>query len=114
MVFIIEEKRRFPRVKLQTPLRFQFFGKTETGNAIAENVSLGGTGFTNHQFIAPATLLNLEVSVLSKVLSLRGKIAWSSPLPHSDRYRSGVEFTDLTEKDKGMLSDYIDLQMLNA
>lgn len=112
MVFISDEKRRSARVKLQSPMHYQVLGRPETGNAIADNISLGGTGFTNNQFIVPATVLSLEITFWSNVLNLRGRVTWSSPLPHSDWYRSGIEFMNLEEKDKNLISDYIDLQML--
>lgn len=112
MVFILEEKRRFPRVKLQTPLRFQRLGRPEFVQAITDNLSLGGIGFVSDNFIPPATPLSLEVNVLSKVLNLTGRVAWSSPLPHSDRYRSGVEFTNINDKQKLAVADYIETQLV--
>jgi len=113
MVFILEEKRRFPRVKLQTPLRFQRLGRPEFTQAIVDNVSLGGVGFVSDRFIPPSTPLSLEINVLTKVLNLTGKVAWSCPLPHSDRYRAGIEFSNISDKQKLAVADYIETQLVN-
>ena len=114
MVFIMDEKRRFPRVRLQSPLRYQILGRPEARSAVTSNISLGGVGFTDSSFIPPLSTLQLEIGFLSCMVSARGRVAWAAPLPHSDRYRLGIEFTGLAEKDKECLADYIGLQMAEA
>lgn len=111
MAFILDGKRRFPRVKLQTAMSYRVLGGSAGASAIADNVSLGGVGFVSQDFIAPSTILNLELIVLSRVFNTLGRVAWSSPLSHSSRYQTGIEFTKLDDKDKDLLSDYIGLQL---
>lgn len=111
MVLIPEEKRRYPRIKLKRPLRYQIRGTPEFNNAIVDNISVGGLGFVDNKFIAPRTSLMLEINVLSRILRPVGKIAWSSPLPHSNRYYSGIEFLELDPVEKRFLADYINMQM---
>ena len=53
----------------------------------------------------------LELNILSRALSLVGRIAWSLPLPHSDRYRFGIEFMEVEPVERYYLSDYIDIMM---
>jgi Tfp pilus assembly protein PilZ len=67
--------------------------------------------FTDDNFLPSATALMLEVNILSRVLCFIGKVAWASPLPHSDRYRIGVGFEEAAQPDKDFLSDYIDMQL---
>ncbi|MDD5730170.1 MAG: PilZ domain-containing protein [Candidatus Omnitrophica bacterium] len=106
-----EEKRRFPRTKLTSTLRYQLRGSSEYNSAASENVSEGGMAFINNRFIPSQTSLMLEINVLSKVLTPIGKISWSSYIPHTDRYRMGVEFLEMDPKDKEYLSDFIDMQL---
>lgn len=106
-----ENKRRFPRIHIQSQLRYQVRGSPEISNTVADNISVGGLSFIGNSFIAPLTNLNLEVDVLSRILNITGKVAWASPLPHSDRYRLGVEFVEFDEMQERYLSDYIDLHM---
>lgn len=107
----MEENRRFPRVEIHVPLHYQVRGAPEFNNAITNNISMGGLGFVNEEFIAPKNDLILEINILSHLLNSIGKVVWSSPLLHSNRYRVGVEFLELDEKEKNYLQDYIDMQM---
>ena len=106
----LEEKRRFPRIPLRIPLHYQVRGTSKFNNTIINDISLGGLGFTNNEFIASNTALALELDILFRVLRPIGRVAWSSPLPHSDRSRLGVEFLELDPRDKNYLSDYIDMK----
>jgi hypothetical protein len=110
MAFKPEEKRCFPRIKIQTPLRYQIRGTPEFNNAIGDNISLNGIGFITDKFIVPSTNIMLEINLLSWALTPVGRVVWSSPLPHSDRYRLGVEFIELDPNQKNYLTDYIDMQ----
>ena len=106
----LKEKRRFPRIPLRIPLHYQVRGTSKFNNTIINDISLGGLGFTNNEFIALNTTLALDLDILSRVLTPIGRIAWSSPLSHSDRCRLGVEFLELDPRDKNYLSDYIDMK----
>lgn len=104
------EKRDFSRIKLHSPLRYQIRGRHEFYNTISDNISVGGIGFVNNKFIAPLTPLMLEINVLSRILRPIGRVAWSHPLPHSNRYRLGMEFLELNPGEKNYLKDFIDMQ----
>ena len=105
-----EERRRFLRVRVNAPLRYQLIGAQGFSNTVLENVSLGGVGFINDKFITPMTKLSLEVELLSRVLYLRGKIAWAASLSHSDKYHLGVEFSEVSLEDKNYLHDFLEIQ----
>ncbi len=110
MAIRLEEKRRFPRITLKTPLRYKIRGMPECNSAVSDDISLGGIGFVNHCFIPPQISVGLEINILSKIISPIGRIAWSHPLPHSDRYRVGIEFLEFDPREKNFLADYMDMQ----
>lgn len=110
MAAAVEEKRRFSRITLHSPLRYQIRGLSEFHNTLSNDISLGGVSFNNSRFIASNTAVALEINVLSRSLRPIGRVAWSSPLPHSDRYHLGIEFLEFDPKEKNYLSDYIDMQ----
>jgi hypothetical protein len=111
MAVVLPEKRQFPRIKLHSPLHYEIRGGPEFNSAVGDNISLGGMGFSDNRFISPETLIMLKINILSRILSPIGKIAWSAPIPHSDRYRSGIEFLELDPIEKNYLRDYLDMQM---
>lgn len=106
-----KENRRFPRIKLRVPLQYRLRGTSEFDSVSSEDISLGGLRFTNNRFIAPSSSLSLEINILSRVLNPTGRIVWSSPLPHSDRYNLGVEFSEFNPAEKKYLADYIDIRI---
>ncbi len=110
MAIPIQEKRRFPRIELKTPLHFQVRGTPDSINTVTDDISEGGLGFINNGFIAPQTSVALEISILSRILHPFGRIAWSQPIAHTDRYRVGIEFLEIDQKDKSFLSDFINLR----
>ena len=110
MIVRPEYKRRFPRIRIQTPLRYQIRGSPEFYNTLVDNISVGGLSFINTEFIRPSANLNIEINILSRILNSTGRVSWASPLPHSDRYKLGIEFVDLDPIQRHYLSDYIDIQ----
>lgn len=110
MATAFAEKRNFPRIKLRTPVRFQIRGMPRFNSTISDDISLGGLGMVNNDFIAPQTQVMLEINVLSRILRPVGTVAWSYPLSHSDRYRVGIKFLELDPREKTYLGDFIDMQ----
>jgi hypothetical protein len=106
----IKEKRLFPRVKLKLPLRYQIVNTPEAAQSVSEDLGSGGISFINGSFIAPNALVKLELYIQSKILSPVGRVTWSQLMPHSNRYRVGVEFTDFHEGEEKYLSDFINLK----
>lgn len=109
----LEDQRHFFRIRLQAPLHYQIRGKPNFNNTVTENISIGGLSFTNDKFIAPNTLLTLQVNVLSKILNPIARVAWVNSLPYNDRYRLGVEFIELDPTQKRYLADYINMRRDN-
>ena len=106
-----EEKRRFPRIRLKSPIQWQIRGANELSrNAVTDDISLSGMSFTNDKFVAPDATLMLQVNVLSRILYPIAKVVWSNPMPHSDRYQVGVQFLEFDPMERRYLGDYIDMQ----
>lgn len=106
-----EERRRFTRVNLRTPIRFEIVGESEFDNAVSVDLSVGGLSFVSNKFISPETSLALEINVLSRVLKTVGKVVWTYHLPHSDWNRFGVEFVKFDPFERQYLSNYLKLLM---
>lgn len=105
-----ENKRKFERVGIRTPVRYQVRGEADFDNSVSENISLGGMCFTSNRMLGLTTPVMLEVNVLSRVLHPIGKVVWSSALPRSSRNRLGIEFLEFNSTEKSYLSDYINMR----
>lgn len=110
MPILKEEKRRFSRVALKVPLRWQIRGKSELNDTINQDIGLGGISFVNEQFLATNILVNIQMNLAAQIIKAAGRIANVSFLPYSDKYRIGVEFLEFETKEKKFLSDYINAQ----
>ena len=92
-------------------MRYAIRGVSEFNNAICDNLSAGGIGFINDKFIPPDTPLMLEINILSRALNPIVRVIQSSSLPHTERYRLGVEFLEIGLNEKRYLADYINMKM---
>ncbi len=110
MINRLIEKRQHPRLILANPMSFMIPGVGKINNVLSHDISLGGMGFVNNWFIPMNTPLKLRINILSKELNSVGMIRRSVPIPHSDRYYTGVEFKEFNVDDKKYLSDYIQLR----
>ncbi len=103
----IKEKRRFPRISTKFPIRYQIKRGGFFASALTVDLSLSGTRLNTDRFFPRGLNLNLELNILSKIVNSVGRVIWSQPLPHSDRYQMGIEFIEINSQDKNYLSDYI-------
>ena len=105
------EKRFSPRVDLHPEIRYQLRGKADFDNAVCSDISCGGLRFTGERFIPTSTPVMFEINVLNRVLRPIGRVAWSAPIPHSDRQQLGVEFIEFNILEKNYLEDFINMQL---
>lgn len=110
MVLRPEEKRRFPRINIHTSIHYRIRGLPQFDSALSDNVSAGGLSFISDRFIPPLTTVMLEINILSRILRPVGRVAWVSPLSHSDRNRFGIEFLEMDPIEKNYLTDYVNMQ----
>lgn len=108
---VIENRRQFQRLNLKSTLRYQVRGTKEFDNAISDNISLGGLSLVNSRFLPPETVLMLEMNMFSRMFNFIAKVVWSRPLPHSDRYKLGVQFAEIDPVTKQQLSDFLKYKM---
>jgi Tfp pilus assembly protein PilZ len=105
------ENRVFPRVDLDSPIRFQVRGSPDFGNAVCNDISAGGLRFTSNQFVPTESALMLEIKLLERVLRPIGKVAWSAPVAHSSRNQLGVEFLEFDMLERNYLKEFINMRV---
>ena len=105
-----DNKRRFRRIDLHAPVRYQVRGRPDFGNSISDNISEGGLALNTLNFIPPSTAVMLEISVLSRILRPIARVSWCQPMPHSDNSRVGLEFIEFNAADRNFLSEYINIR----
>jgi hypothetical protein len=106
-----KDNRNFPRVDFHSQIRYQFRGSQRFDNVLGNDISCGGLRFTSEKFIPTSTMLILEINVLNRVLRPVGKVAWTTPVSHSDRNQTGIEFTEFDALEKNYLRDFVNMQL---
>ncbi len=106
-----KDNRIFPRVDFHSQIHYQFRGRQDFDNVPSNDISCGGLRFTSERFIPTSTVLMLEINVLNRVLRPVGRVAWSTPLAHSDRNQTGVEFMEFDALEKNYLRDFVNMQL---
>ncbi|MDD5130840.1 MAG: PilZ domain-containing protein [Candidatus Omnitrophica bacterium] len=105
-----KENRSFPRLNFHSKIRYQFRGRPDFDSGITKDISCGGLKLTNEQFIPTSTLVMLEINVLNRILRPVGKVVWSTPLAHSNRNQTGIEFVEFDSTEKNYLKEFIAMQ----
>jgi len=111
---ILEKKRIarfFPRIDSQVQFRYQLRGQPDFESAVASDISCGGLRFTSDRFIPTSTPVVLEINLLNRILKPIGRVAWSTPIPHSYRSQMGVQFTEFDGIEQKYLEDFVDKQL---
>ncbi|MCM8797590.1 MAG: PilZ domain-containing protein, partial [Candidatus Omnitrophica bacterium] len=105
-----KDKRQYPRIAMRLPLTYRVRGKPISESTISTDISSGGLSFVTDKFFPVQTMLNLEFNLLSRFISLGGQVRWISPMPHSDKNKIGIQFTEIADTQKDYLSDYINIK----
>ena len=106
-----KDLRRFPRIKFQNSLHYQVRGSPDSSSTISDNISINGICFINDRYLPALTSIMLDINLLSRVLRPIGRVVWSEPFSHSDRFKAGVEFFEFDQQEKKFLSEFITMKL---
>lgn len=114
------ERRKFPRVTRALPLKIchkDLFAITQT-----KNISCSGAYCPVDSFIHPMTKLsitifvptNFEKKILTKKINCNGIVVRIEPPQQEgaiNSYHIGIYFTDISRKDKNLISRYVNYHL---
>lgn len=91
-----EERRRFRRLKTSLPVEYRFFDSDRFRQSVTCDISEGGVSFLMDGPAPTGAHLFFYVRLRHKPQPLYGiaKIAWSAPVPYSQKYKVGLEFIE--------------------
>ena len=103
------ERRRFERVRLPIPLKFQFTRERITWwyDGLLLDISLGGMRFSTEESIPIGTELQFELAVpiRNDAYRFRGQTVWVREAKTAVEY--GVELVDVTRDQENELNELV-------
>jgi len=118
-VYTDTEKRVYPRVKLETNVRYKPYGEKGRVYIFKEgrtkNISESGMRLETYEKLALETKLEfkLRCPYTPQFVLAKGKIVWSREINKGKWYHYGISFTEISPNDKKMIADYIYSQSSN-
>jgi c-di-GMP-binding flagellar brake protein YcgR len=108
----IEERRRYPRVGCNLPLKYRNLKKLseQPSGALSKDIGEGGVRFKTNGFISLACRLVMEINLptITKPIKAISKVAWIKKIPAGDEYELGNQFLEMTKEDKSHIRDFVD------
>ena len=103
----VKEKRRTARLDCRVPVLCK--KGTIFDNSQTVDIGEQGIGFFSQRFIPVDTNMVLEIALSPKAdpLLTVGTVKWIQKVGYMDKYRVGMEFSDISEGVKGRLSKYL-------
>lgn len=106
----ISEKRRSRRLKIGLPVTFhQVSASKRFGETITKDISLSGLRMDTDSFFQPNSnvIIKLRFPEVNKVIDVVAKVMWSHSATRSDKFQTGLAFSEINPMFKKWLEEYI-------
>lgn len=114
---VIQEKRRFPRITSSIPVEYRDISRQIDSfvPTLSKDISEGGIRFICDDFISIFTrlLVNVALPIHPKPVKAISKIAWIKKLPYGSQFEAGVQFLDMADSDRNLLTSFLSEKALS-
>ena len=113
----MDERRQFTRINSQLVVNYRVIGeRAGSTSSVTRDVSDGGICFLTDAWIAPETMLQIEVHIPRRQPAVRfiAEVVWSGALlmeqanQSSHRFQTGVRFVEISQEDQQLLLQHCD------
>lgn len=111
------EKRRF--VRANVPCKIIIYIPAEHAiTTHTENIGAGGVRVVISEKLDIFSTVSIELYLEEKVIASQGRIVWvvdkpTEAIDEPDTYDTGIEFCEITSKDRNIISDFVDKVIKN-
>ncbi len=112
----IEERRKFPRIRIRLPLQYKNLDQLPNSYipSISKDISQNGVCFISHEFIPISTRIVMVVSLdypkYSQIKAI-SKLAWIQKNSSAENYCVGLEFLAMTREDSHSLGKFLSAKL---
>jgi hypothetical protein len=102
------DARRYPRFDMLDVASIYLGGKGEPVRTIVVNVGLAGVQLRSKSELPVGAGCEIHLDIqLAHALELRGEVLYSSPVPDSDLYMSGLRFMPAGRDERQAIAEYV-------
>lgn len=105
-----KERRRFPRIEVKFPVRFQERISGMKGSSVVKNISENGTQILTNELLPVNRNFFMELFISEmpiKTISTMARVVWNEEIPYTERYHVGLVFDQIGDQAKKSLSEFI-------
>jgi len=104
----VRERRKFARIKSDFPVQQRLMPQGNSQrihNSISKDLSEGGIQLSSFYFYPVNTRIMLDVFLAcdEEPVHATGKVVWIEQIPYQERYKIGVQFSDVNEDSRQYL-----------
>lgn len=114
LVKIYQEQRRFPRVALNSEVKFQIRQSNKFGLTRCRDISEGGVRILTEDFVPLGTAMKLEIILKNglKCIDAIAEVVWLARMPHSERYQLGLRFCEMSESYRSDVHEFVEAHQI--
>jgi len=106
----VEERRRWPRLRVYSPVKYRFLQKDRFQCCITCDISEGGAGLLMDAPLSRGTCIYFQIKLHDMPNPATGiaRVVWVSKDPFSEKYRAGLEFLEISGASRSEISAFVD------
>lgn len=114
LVKIYQEQRRFPRVALNSEVKFQIRQSNKFGLTCCRDISEGGVRILTEEFIPLGTTMKLEIILKNalKCIDAIAEVVWLQRMLHSERYQMGLRFREIADAYRNDVHEFVEAHQI--
>ena len=106
----IEERRRWPRLRVYSPVKYRFLKEERFQCCITCDISEGGAGLLLDNPLPRGTCLYFQIKLHDMPHPASGiaRVVWASKDAFSEKYRAGLEFLEISGASRNEISVFVE------
>lgn len=105
----IDERRRWPRLRVYSPVKYRFLQEERFQCCITCDISEGGAGLLMDSPVPRGTCLYFQIKLhdLPNPASGIARVVWTAKDTYSEKYRAGLEFLEISRTSRCEIADFV-------
>lgn len=103
------EKRKEPRALVSFPIACNTLPQKKYFYTVCKDLSNEGVKIISNDFLKKGESFKVNLDLIDESLAIKAEVRWCTKQRYADRYFVGLRFTDINERSKGHLSQFMSL-----